>query len=238
MKALISGQAGVAVLIEEDHLSSLHVDETEATPLNEEDLPYLLADTTDLSQLEDTTIDAVSVALELAYQKDQSLHLILILLDREADPEVRRLAAECLEESFTNPEVFNFIRNRLCEPQPSPPQNMDLPGARVHAQGVRTLRLVEFLNDLGSYLALKDYADISIDREQQATHESWGRGQTNSTQRTAFDKEEKRETEGSPSSTERRIVKYGRKASPLGRSRIKKAVKAVARTKKAEQSSE
>ena len=68
MKALVSGQARVAILIEKKRISSLHIDEANAIPRTKEDIPYLLADTTDVIELDKVTKETVRKSLELAYQ--------------------------------------------------------------------------------------------------------------------------------------------------------------------------
>ncbi len=149
MKALVSGQAGVAILIEKKRIFSLHIGEENTIPRTKEDIPYLLADTTDVIELDKATPETARTSLELAYQKDRALHLILILLDGDADSETRTMAAECLEEFFAESEAFDFVRNRLYV---APlPQNVDFIGAVLQAEEARASHLVEFLHDLDSH---------------------------------------------------------------------------------------
>ena len=73
------------------------------------------------------------------------MHLALILLDRQADPETREAAAESLGELFAQDEVREFVENRL---HSAPlPQDADLMGAlsKVSAGGT----LEGFLVHLG-----------------------------------------------------------------------------------------
>ena len=149
MKALVSGQAGLAVLFDGDHVSSLHYDPEETVPRTNTDIPYLLAYATDVMELLDVTREAAVEALDLACRKDESLHLFLILLDGAADKEARHMAAECLEETLGDPGVFNFIGNRLYA---APlPEVSDLVGALIYADRVGSSRLANFLDELGSY---------------------------------------------------------------------------------------
>ncbi|MGH9719502.1 MAG: tetratricopeptide repeat protein [Bryobacteraceae bacterium] len=147
MKALISGQAGVAVLIDKDRLSSLHFGSSEPIPRSPTDLAFLLADASDVVELSATTLDKAAAALDLSWRQDRALQLILILLDREADDEARRLSAECLKELLTDTNVSEFICNRLFA---APlPKSADLLGSVILAQAGRDETLERLLEELG-----------------------------------------------------------------------------------------
>ena len=113
MKALVSGQAGIAVLIEGGRVSFLHLDSPQPIPRSKADIPHLFADATDVVELPQTTVEKAGAALDLSWRQDRALHLILILLDREADDGARRIAVECLEEFLADSEVSAFVCNRL-----------------------------------------------------------------------------------------------------------------------------
>ena len=328
MKALVSGQAGVAILIAKKHISSLHIGKENTIPRTKKDISYLLADTTDVIELDKATPETARTSLELAYQKDRALHLILILLDGDADSETRTMAAECLEEFFAESQVFDFVCNRLYV---APlPQNVDFIGALLQAEEARASLLAEFLQNLdshqssihhcretwnalpnelfgdfqakqqfgyaavtaGIFRSLAQAAPDEVDqvlfeysrdpqlqqiqnsrqilvewiqpfRETQRTvvqpveleddHERFREGGERSSQQSEQNHQtfENADTKTLPPLTEtsrkkkraftppkNRVVKHGRMASPLGRARIRNAVKAVARAKAAKQQSE
>jgi hypothetical protein len=128
MDAVLSGRAGVALLLEGDALSSIHVDAPEqVVPRRPADLPFLLGDARDLRFLEDVGLEDVARQLESAATRDEALHLALILLDPELSREVRQQAAEVLEElikqetgeSVEELGVYHHLKNVLySEPLP------------------------------------------------------------------------------------------------------------------------
>ncbi|MBI3671134.1 MAG: hypothetical protein HY237_15305, partial [Acidobacteria bacterium] len=151
MKALISGQAGVAVLFDGECVSSLRVGSPVEVPLSESEILCVLGDASDLAQLDEINRDAAATELELAWRKDRSLHLALILLDGEADREARQLSTECLQEFIGDPNVLEFILDRLYS---APlPLRADLLGALLLAERVRAAAVVSFLEDLGEHQA-------------------------------------------------------------------------------------
>ncbi len=148
MKAIISGQAGAAVLIDEANISAVRYDSPERTPCTRGEIPYLLADATDVLEIDVATPDEAMAALNLAWHQDRCLHLILILLDGEADDEARRLAAESLEDLLAEPKVVEFVFDRL-HATPLPTQS-NLVGALLLAESARAQRLLGFLEKLGT----------------------------------------------------------------------------------------
>jgi tetratricopeptide (TPR) repeat protein len=149
MRALVSGQAGLAVLIEKDHVYSVHVAAPGSVPRSAADVPYLLADANDVVEIPDATPQTAAVALDLSWRQDRALHLILILLDREADDDTRRIAVECLEEFACDPTVADFVCNRLYS---GPlPDSADMVGALLLAESMDAKRLNKLLEDLGEF---------------------------------------------------------------------------------------
>src|SRR5262245_30221006 len=64
MQAVISGQAGVALLFEGERLSSVHADNLEQViGRREREVPYLLGSATDLEFIEDITLPEVTRSL-------------------------------------------------------------------------------------------------------------------------------------------------------------------------------
>jgi tetratricopeptide (TPR) repeat protein len=149
MRALVSGQAGLAVLIEKDHVYSVHIAAPGPVPRSAADIPYLLADANDVVEISEATPQKVAVALDLSWRQDRALHLILILLDREADDDTRRVAVECLEEFACDPAVADFVCNRLYS---GPlPDSADMVGALLLAESMDAKRLNKLLEDLGEF---------------------------------------------------------------------------------------
>ncbi len=148
MKALVSGQAGVAVLIEGSGILSLHFDSDARVPRSSNDIPYLLDGAFDVLELEASSVEEVSAALDLAWRKDKSLHMTLILLDGEADSEAREIAAATFEELFADREVVDYVCNRL-DSTPLP-ELADLLGALLCAEKLRSVQLKGLLEELGA----------------------------------------------------------------------------------------
>ena len=132
MRALISGQAGIAVLIDGEACSSIEVHSSGSVPRAARDVAYLLGDASDLVELEGISEDDAARELEVAWLKDRSIHLALIALDREAASENRRSAVVCLSDLLKDSPISDVVRNRLYA-APLPP-SADLPGA-LHLAG-------------------------------------------------------------------------------------------------------
>ncbi len=146
MDALISGQAGVAILIRPEGFTAFRSEnpETEIATTAER-LPYFLWGATDVAHLESATKETALAHLRMAEDCDTAMHLALILLDHQADPDTREAASESLGELFARDEVREFVENRLhCAVLP---QDADLMGAlgKVGAGGP----LEDFLVHLG-----------------------------------------------------------------------------------------
>lgn len=121
MKALISGQAATAVLVDGEQFYSLKLDEPRQVIKREEwEISLLLADADDIQQIDDAVEAIVFEELELAWEKDRGLQLILILLDSQEEAETRLSAAECLNEFLSSSAVSEYIANHLYS-APLPP---------------------------------------------------------------------------------------------------------------------
>src|SRR5437879_2911409 len=105
MRAFISGQAAVAVLFEGDRVRSFELD---ARPVERERsaVPALFRDSSDVRSVECDSERQLLIELEKAWQNDRSLHLTLLLLDAEEDRDVRKDAAECLEDLLSERAVW------------------------------------------------------------------------------------------------------------------------------------
>ena len=114
MKALISGQAAAAVLIDSGRFYFLSLDQPDrVTEKTEWEVARLLADAADVFQIDDAPQSKILEELEIAWQKDRGLQLFLILLDPGEEIENRLAAAECLNEFLSNSVVDEYIANRL-----------------------------------------------------------------------------------------------------------------------------
>lgn len=114
MKALISGQAGLALFIQGNEIVVVTVDDLEKEKKYSLNASYgLLADATDVVSYDSISkLNAIKI-LDLHWHFDRSLHLILILLDSSELKDLRLEAAECLEDFFQKKDVLNFVANRL-----------------------------------------------------------------------------------------------------------------------------
>ena len=110
MNAVISGRAGLALLIEGESLMSLDVDDLETlVPRSHYDLRFLLADATDLVTLENTDRDQTAERLDLEHDIACALDMTLIALDSDSSMELRAEAVEALDELLANARVVERL---------------------------------------------------------------------------------------------------------------------------------
>ncbi|MFO0943774.1 MAG: tetratricopeptide repeat protein [Pirellulales bacterium] len=115
MKAILSGQAGIAVLSEGGRYWSVSVEEPDLRKsCAPEEIPFIFAGAEDVSCV-DASESEVLTRLNVAWEMDRALQMTLVLLDLDEDQETREMAAECLEEFLQNADVFDFVANRLYE---------------------------------------------------------------------------------------------------------------------------
>src|SRR6185295_13844394 len=82
MNAVISGQAGIALLLDGEEISSLHAGRPgQAVLRSPGEVSLLFGEAKDLQFLEETDVEEVSGWLERASDEVDALHLALILLD-------------------------------------------------------------------------------------------------------------------------------------------------------------
>jgi len=114
MKALISGQAGLTILLENNESWVIYADRPdERLPCLPSEIPWLLADVVDLREVEDANQNDVANALRQASRADRALQLVLILLDRDEDDETVQMAAEVLEGWLKDELTLGFVECRL-----------------------------------------------------------------------------------------------------------------------------
>src|SRR6185295_3028955 len=148
MNAVVSGQAGVALLIDGEWLSSFGAGQTaEMTRRSPGEVPLLLGDAKDLQFLEGVELEEVRSRLEQASREVDALHLALILLDESLEPDTRRTAAEELDELLAVDGNLRFVENVLyAHPLP---RGADLVGALAACPG-NDDRIRHLLKRLGS----------------------------------------------------------------------------------------
>ena len=147
MRAVVSGQASVAILADEKGLFCLRPGSDSPVPCSEGDRRYLLADAGDIQEFSDVTVEQVIGQLELAWSNDRALHLTLILLDPDTSAGLRVDTADCLEEMIEGHDrTLDFVRSRLYSA--ALPEQADAVGAIQSAEVANASRVVEFLGEL------------------------------------------------------------------------------------------
>jgi tetratricopeptide (TPR) repeat protein len=128
MEALVSGRAGMALVLDGNRVAALHADR----PAELLDCPgwqvrRLLGETKDFQLLKGADLAGIGRELALATEQAEALHVTLILLDETLTIDTRQTAAEDLEELFARPEVRDNVERVLCAH--AFPEGADLLGA-------------------------------------------------------------------------------------------------------------
>src|SRR5260370_5151515 len=114
MDALVSGQAGLAILVQGTEASLVSMDALDAESIcTPNSIPYLLDGASDVVELKAVSKETALLRLQLAWKFDRALHLVLILLDREEERETRMMAAECIPGLIADPQVRERLENLL-----------------------------------------------------------------------------------------------------------------------------
>ncbi|HSS50343.1 MAG TPA: hypothetical protein VLX28_15505 [Thermoanaerobaculia bacterium] len=114
MNAIVSGQNGMAMILDGEHASMLNEGPDE--PLREchwEDFPRLFGDADDLEFLENVDLPKIVDHLAEAFAREQALQLTLVLLDNFFSHRTRRSAGKELESLIGKPRVERFVENVL-----------------------------------------------------------------------------------------------------------------------------
>lgn len=153
MDALISAQAGTALLIQGSDLASIHADSPdEAIPRRAEEAHLLFGEAQDLQVFEGVDRDQVVRRLRREVDSTEALQLSLILLDPELPGEIRSEAAEELDGLLAEKECREGLE-RVLFAHPLP-QAADLPGALAHSEEEsRVQGLLRHLEDLQPSIA-------------------------------------------------------------------------------------
>jgi RNA polymerase sigma-70 factor, ECF subfamily len=146
MNAVISGRAGLALVIEGESLMSLDVDDLETlVPRSPYDLRFLLAGATDLITLENTGRDEIAKRLDLEHDIACALDMTLIALDPDSSTELRAEAVAALDELLADARVTERLEYTMyAKPLPS---SADLMGA-LFCTEVKTAKARSFFERL------------------------------------------------------------------------------------------
>jgi tetratricopeptide (TPR) repeat protein len=150
MDAIISGRAGVALLVDGEVLSSFDVEDPGTLmPRRPADLRLLFGEAPDVQFLEGVNRDEAARHLELAFNCASALDLDLILFDAELTDDVRDDAADELDRLLSDPPVVEYLENILFgKPLPAA---ADIAGALARCEGKRLPRLSSTLQLLEGY---------------------------------------------------------------------------------------
>ena len=147
MEAVLSGQAGIALLMRADEFSSIDIDSPDVTvPRRAADFHLLFGGANDLIFLENVQQEEVTRRLVAAVDGEESLSLLLITLDPELSHEVRREAAVELDELLAKDAVREQL-DRIMLAQPLPP-SADATGALEAYREADAEQARRFVEDL------------------------------------------------------------------------------------------
>ena len=114
MKALVSGQAGLAIVKDRDHFCMISAETSSALiRISHADVRLCFGKLNDLTEFNSSSVENLLEEIRVRQSSDRALQLALILLDREEPQEVRGEAAECLRELFSIDVVMTHVANRL-----------------------------------------------------------------------------------------------------------------------------
>lgn len=113
MDAVVSGHAGVALLLDGDRLSSIHFGDDEVVPRSPAEVSLLFSGAGDLRLFRNVEPEEVREQLDLESKRIDALHLALILLDSELSEETRQIAAEELEEELKDEGITSWLEGVL-----------------------------------------------------------------------------------------------------------------------------
>lgn len=114
MKAIISGQAGLAILMDGQSIYSIDVDSTDQLIKRDFwEVRHLLNEASDAYLLKNTTKERIVAELERAWRRDRALQLMLILLDPTNEQDLRQESAECLEDLLVSEDEREQLANVL-----------------------------------------------------------------------------------------------------------------------------
>jgi GT2 family glycosyltransferase len=113
MKALISGQMGLAALVSDEDIAFLSIDRLRELIEPCATLDHALSGASDIKLLENATVEIVREEVLIAWSRDRCLHLMLLLIDPKTQSIVRTAAARHASLLMKESQVMTFIRNRF-----------------------------------------------------------------------------------------------------------------------------
>jgi hypothetical protein len=113
MKAILSGQAGVGILVNRDSLSLVRVGVPDTLPCRDEDVLWLLADASDISEMEVDDDRGAVHELNIAWVSDRAVQEAFILIDKTEPEGIRCRAAALLATNVEQPRIADFVNNTL-----------------------------------------------------------------------------------------------------------------------------
>jgi hypothetical protein len=125
--AIVSGRAGVALLTDGPAVYSLEPQSNEPVARQPEEFYLLFGESRDFEFIEDAACDEIADCLTAAMRREQALDLALMLLEPDYDLDIRREAAEELDESLHDESVVQSLDSIMYS---TPlPRGTDVPGA-------------------------------------------------------------------------------------------------------------
>ena len=114
MNALISGQAGLALVVDGDRLATIHADDPDVTvDRHAGEVRYLVGEGRDFVPIENVARDEIVRELLVAQDREDALELALILLDSEMPDDIRQESAQELEELLGQESVARYVEGVL-----------------------------------------------------------------------------------------------------------------------------
>ena len=140
---MISGRAGVALIMDGNQFASIHSTRPEETvPRKAEEFHYLIGEGRDFFTIENVTRDEIVQRLLLAEDEEDALRLALILQDPAKSERMRRRAASALEELLSE-GVGDFVEG-VFYAKPIP-DGLDVRGGMEIARAVDASEVEIFL---------------------------------------------------------------------------------------------
>ena len=163
MNAIISGNAGIALLVDGEQLSSYHIDSPEKrVPRGPEEYPLLFAGNSDLEFLDDVTPEEVHRRLTRAADRARSLNLALLLIDGTWSAATRESAGTELESLLTVAENKQYVQSVLYS-LPLPPGEA-VQSALLLCSGPKTRALLAgLIRDQHSIAEMREAWDKATD---------------------------------------------------------------------------
>ncbi len=112
MKAVISAQAGIALLLDETGNRVIVTGETPENTTLDAAL-HTLRYTQDAAEVDCESVDGLRELLQQRHACDVGLRMFLILIDRHEDHGTRLLAGKCCEQRLQSADVREFVIHRL-----------------------------------------------------------------------------------------------------------------------------